>query len=225
MFLCLFYLCLTISSASPCLKHLSQNHHQRPNLQTYHTFSPANGDQGGDIKGHWTDRVQDGHAHNCKYCEEHEPSIYHLWRLSFYCTSKSQKIKSEDLLWFMYNHLMIMICLRVVLVKKFQSPSNVVLARTWDTWDSSIIQSCSGIRLVGWVDCWYPEKLTDSKTPKRRVVVITLAASSQTRERTARTEVIRIAYTLEVRRWGQHFCAFQEINLNGARTLNHIGPH
>ena len=33
----------------------------------------------------------------------------------------------------MYNHLMIMICLRVVLVKKFQSPSKVVLASTWDT--------------------------------------------------------------------------------------------
>ena len=98
----------------------------------------------------------------------------------------------------MCNHLMIMICLRVVLVKKFQSPSKVVLASTWDTWDSSIIQSCSGIRLIRWVDCEYPEKLTDSKTPKRSVVVITLAASSQTRERTARTEVIRIAWMLEV---------------------------
>ena len=48
---------------------------------------------------------------------------------------------------------MIMICLRVVLVKKFQSPAKVVLASTWDTWDSSIIRSCSGITLIRWVDC------------------------------------------------------------------------
>ena len=103
---------------------------------------------------------------------------------------------------------MIMICLSVVLVKKFQSPSKVVLASTWDTWDNSIIQSCSRMRLTGLVAS---EKLTDSKTPKRRVVVITLAASSQTRERTARTEVIRIAWMLEVCRWCPHCCAFQEI--------------
>ena len=31
------------------------------------------------------------------------------------------------------HHLMIMICLRVVLVKKFHSPSKVVLAKVWDT--------------------------------------------------------------------------------------------
>ena len=65
----------------------------------------------------------------------------------------AKEIKSENFLCIMYNHLMIMICLSVVLVKKFQSPSKVVLASTWDTWDNSIIQSCSRMRLSGFVDC------------------------------------------------------------------------
>ena len=46
------------------------------------------------------------------------------------------------------------------------------------------------------VNCKYKkfkENLTDSKTPKSRVVVITLEASSQTRASTARTDVINIA--------------------------------
>ena len=82
-----------------------------------HCSPPA--EKRGDVKWSWTQRIEDCHPHNRKDGEEHKPENVNI----LFCTLKKRRRTKEK-----KYHLMIMICLSVVLVRKFHSPSRVVVA-------------------------------------------------------------------------------------------------